>query len=135
VAFTDIVQGNVEGIISRGILYDARRALPTFMLVMCVSALYSSPETRSEVQEYLVSLSRMAAVHVLLLEPVLMFVSLYVMIISFEKQRTTEFMLAMVLVQGLCVVYRSNVYNPVNALLMVSCVLLLSVHVTRLLRS
>jgi hypothetical protein len=77
----------------------------------------------------------MAAVHVLLLEPVLMFVSLYVMIISFEKQRTTEFMLAMVLVQGLCVVYRSNVYNPVNALLMVSCVLLLSVHVTRLLRS
>ena len=41
----------------------------------------------------------MAAVHVLLLEPILMFVSLYVMIISFEKQRT-DFMLAMVLVQG-----------------------------------
>ena len=100
VAFTDIVQGNVEGKISRGILYDARKALPTFLLVMCVSALYSSPETRSEVQEYLASLSRMSAVHVLLLEPILMFVSLYVMIISFEKQRTTEFMLAMVLVQG-----------------------------------
>jgi hypothetical protein len=36
VAFTDIVQGNVEGKISRGILYDARRAVPTFLLVMCV---------------------------------------------------------------------------------------------------
>ena len=71
----------------------------------------------------------------LLLEPILMFMSLYVMIVSFEKQRATDFILSMVLVQGLCIVYRSNSYDPVNGTLIVSCVLLLSVHVTRLLRS
>ena len=135
VAFTDIVQGSVEGSVSRGILYDARRALPTFLLVMCVSALYSSPDTRSSVLEYIGSLSRLATVHVLLLEPVLMFVGLYVMIIAFEKHRSTDFMLAMVLVQGMCVVYRSETYDAVVIALITACVLLLTVHVTRLLRS
>jgi len=139
VAFTDMVQRSVDNQfkskISRGILYDAKRALPTFLLVMCVSALYSSPETRDDVQQYLTSLSRLSTLHVLLLEPILMFMSLYVMIVSFEKQRATDFILSMVLVQGLCIVYRSNSYDPVNGALIVSCVLLLSVHVTRLLRS
>jgi hypothetical protein len=139
VAFTDIVHGNVDNPfnskISRGILYDAKRALPTFLLVMCVSALYSSPETRNDVQEYLRSLSRLSTLHVLLVEPILIFASLYVMIISFEKQRATDFILSMVLVQGLSFVYRDDVYDPINAALMASCVLLLSVHVTRLLRS
>ena len=150
VAFTDTVQRNHDvyadgnqisqtsfnrySKISRGILYDAKRAIPTFLLVMCVSALYSSPETRDDVQEYLRSLSRLSALHVLLLEPILMFVSLYVMIISFEKQRATDFILSMVVVQGLCIVYRTNGYDPVNAALIVCCVLLLSVHVTRLVR-
>ena len=46
VAFTDIVQGNVEGKISRGILYDARKALPTFLLVMCVSAALLKQEVK-----------------------------------------------------------------------------------------
>jgi hypothetical protein len=135
VAFTDIVQGNLEGTVSRGILYDARRALPTFLLVMCVSALYSSPDTRSSVLEYIGGLSRLATVHVLLFEPVLLFVSLYVMIIAFEKQRGTDFMLAMVLVQGVSVVYRSDLYDGAVIALITACVLLLSVHVTRLLRS
>lgn len=139
VAFTDMVQRSVDNQfkskISRGILYDAKRALPTFLLVMCVSALYSSPETRDDVQQYLTSLSRLSTLHVLLLEPILMFMSLYVMIVSFEKQRATDFILSMVLVQGLCIVYGSNSYDPVNGALIVSCVLLLSVHVTRLLRS
>ena len=34
----------------------------------------------------------------------------------------------MVVVQGLCIVYRTNVYDPVNATLMVCCVLLLYIH-------
>jgi hypothetical protein len=135
VAFTDIVQGSVEGRITRGILYDARRALPTFLLVMCVSALYSSPDTRTNVLEYISGLTRLATVHLLLLEPVLLFVGLYVMIIAFEKQRGTDFMLAMTIVQGMCVVYRSETYDAVVIALITACVLLLTVHVTRLLRS
>jgi hypothetical protein len=135
VAFTDIVQGSLEGSVSRGILYDARRALPTFLLVMCVSALYSSPDTRSSVLDYIRGLSRLATVHVLLLEPVLLFVGLYVMIIAFEKQRGADFMIAMVLVQGISVVYRSEMFDAVVIALIIACVLLLSVHVTRLLRS
>jgi hypothetical protein len=135
VAFTDIVQGSLEGSVNRGILYYARRALPTFLLVMCVSALYSSPDTRGSVIEYISGLSRLATVHVLLLEPVLLFASLYVMIVAFEKQRGTDFILAMVLVQGMSIVYRSETYvGPVIALI-TACVLLLSAHVTRLLRS
>jgi hypothetical protein len=98
VVFTDIVHRNndvhvdvnrisqVYRKIRKGILYDVKRTLPTFLLVMCVSVLYISPETRDHVQEYLGSLSRLSALHVLLLETILMFMSLYVMIISFEKQ-------------------------------------------------
>jgi hypothetical protein len=131
VAFTEIAQGST----SKGILYDARRALPTFLLVMCVSALYSSPDSRSSVLEYIGTLSRLATVHLLLIEPVLLFVSIYVMIIAFEKQRSTDFILAMVLVQGMCVVYRSETYDGIAIACIAACVLLLSVHVTRLLRS
>lgn len=134
VAFTDLAAG-ASSSISKGILYDARRALPTFLLVMCVSALYSSPLTRNDALEYIGGLSRLACVHVLLLEPVLIFVSLYVMIIAFEKHRSTDFMLAIVLVQGICLVYRSDTYDAVVIASMTSCVLLLTVHVTRLLRS
>ena len=137
IAFTDMVQGNLQGSVSRGILYDARRALPTFLLFMCVSALYSSPDTRSSVNDYITGLSRLATVHVLLLEPVLLFASLYVMIVAFEKQRCTDFILAMVLVQGFSVVYRTDrtEYDAPVMTLIVACVLLLSAHVTRLLRS
>ena len=137
IAFTDIVQGNLQGSVSRGILYDARRALPTFLLFMSVSALYSSPDTRSSVNDYISGLSRLATVHVLLFEPVLLFASLYVMILAFEKQRCTDFILSMVLVQGTSVVYSTDrtEYDAPVMTLIVACVLLLSAHVTRLLRS
>lgn len=85
--------------------------------------------------EYIGTLSRLATVHLLLIEPVLLFVSIYVMIIAFEKQRSTDFILAMVLVQGICVVYRSETYDGIAIACIAACVLLLSVHVTRLLRS
>lgn len=137
IAFTDIVQGNLQGSVSRGILYDARRALPTFLLFMSVSALYSSPDTRSSVNDYITGLSRLATVHVLLFEPVLLFASLYVMILAFEKQRCTDFILSMVIVQGTSVVYRTDrtQYDAPVLTLIVACVLLLSAHVMRLLRS
>jgi hypothetical protein len=38
---------------SRGILFDSRRALPTFLVVTAVGALYSSPESRLSVVTYI----------------------------------------------------------------------------------
>jgi hypothetical protein len=107
------------------------------LLFMSVSALYSSPDTRSSVNDYITGLSRLATVHVLLFEPVLLFASLYVMILAFEKQRCTDFILSMVIVQGTSVVYRTDrtQYDAPVLTLIVACVLLLSAHVMRLLRS
>jgi hypothetical protein len=73
--------------------------------------------------------------HVLLFKPVLIFISLYVMIIAFEKQRSTDFIFAIVLVQGTCLVYRIDTYDTVVIASIASCVLLLTVHVSLLLCS
>lgn len=130
VAFTGVVNQSA----TKGILYDARRSLPTFLLVMCVSALYSSPETRQSVLAYTAGLSRLALLHLLLIEPVLIFLSIYVMVIALEKQRSTDFTLVMVLVQGVRVAYRSEEYDAVVIAAIAASVLLLSVHVSRLMR-
>jgi hypothetical protein len=130
VAFTGVV--NQSAI--KGILYDARRSIPTFLLVMCVSALYSSPETRQSVLAYTSGLSRLALLHLLLIEPVLIFLSIYVMVIALEKQRSTDFTLVMVLVQGARVAYRSEKYDGAVIAAIAASVLLLSVHVSRLVR-
>jgi hypothetical protein len=131
VAFTGVVDVNA----TKGILYDARRSIPTFLLVMCVSALYSSPETRESVMTYTSTLSRLALLHLLLIEPVLIFLSMYVMVIALEKQRSTDFTVAMVLVQGVRVAYRSEEYDAVAIAAIAASVLLISVHVSRLLRA
>jgi hypothetical protein len=130
VAFTGVVNENA----TKGILYDARRSLPTFLLVMCVSALYSSPETRQSVIAYTSGLSRLALLHLLLIEPVLIFLSMYVMVIALEKQRSTDFTVVMVLVQGVRVAYHSEVYDGVVITAIAASVLLVSVHVSRLVR-
>jgi hypothetical protein len=131
VAFTGVVDVNA----TKGILYDTSRSIPTFLLVMCVSALYSSPETRESVMTYTSSLSRLALLHLLLIEPVLIFLSMYVMVIALEKQRSTDFTVAMVLVQGVRVVYRSEQYDAVAIAAIAASVLLISVHVSRLMRA
>ena len=130
VAFTGVVNQGA----TKGILYDSRRSLPTFLLVMCVSALYSSPETRQSVLAYTAGLSRLALLHLLLIEPVLIFLSIYVMVIALEKQRSTDFTLVMVLVQGARVAYRSEQHDGVALTAIAACVLLVSVHVSRLVR-
>jgi hypothetical protein len=123
-AFTGVVNQGA----TKGILYDARRSLPTFVLVMCVSALYSSPETRENVLAYTSSLSRLALLHLLLIEPVLTFLSIYVMVIALEKQRSTDFTLVMVLVQGnwrktkvSCVKRRRDSYNRATSFVLSQC--------------
>lgn len=131
VAFTGFINQGA----TKGILYDARRSIPTFVLVMCVSALYSSPETRADVLAYTSSLSRLALLHLLLIEPVLIFLSIYVMVIALEKQRSTDFTLVMVLVQGARIAYNSETYDGVVMVAIACSVLLLSFHVSRLMRS
>lgn len=121
--------------VTRGILYDARRSLPTFLLVVTVSALCSSPETRAAVVSYVGGLSRLAAVHLLLLEPVLIFLSLYVMVIALEKQRGMDFSIALVLVEGIYIAYRRETYDALVITTIAASVLLFSVHASHLLRA
>lgn len=121
--------------VTRGILYDARRSLPTFLLVVSVSALCSSPETRAAVASYIGGLSRLATVHLLLLEPVLIFLSMYVMIIALEKQRGVDFAIALVLVEGVYVAYRREAHDALFITTIAASVLLFSVHASHLLRA
>ena len=55
-----------------------------------VGALYSSPESRLTVITYMRGLSRLATAHLLLLEPVLKFVSIYVLVIILERKKATD---------------------------------------------
>jgi hypothetical protein len=121
--------------VTRGILYDSRRSLPTFLLVVSVSALCSSPETRASVVGYVSGLSRLAAVHLLLIEPVLIFLSLYVMIIALERQRGTDLAIVLVLVEGVYTAYRRETNDALVITSIAASVLLFSVHASHLLRA
>jgi len=120
---------------SKGILYDTRRSLPTFLLVVTVSALCCSPETSASVLDYIAGLSRLAAVHLLLVEPVLIFLSLYIMIIALEKQRSTDFGLVLVLVEGVYIAYRRETYDATVITTIAASVLLFAAHAGHLLRA
>jgi len=121
--------------VTRGILYDSRRSLPTFLLVVSVSALCSSPETRAAVLGYVSGLSRVAAVHMLLIEPVLIFVSLYVMIIALEKQRGMDLAIVLVLVEGVYIAYKRETKDALVITTIAASVLLFAVHASHLLRA
>jgi hypothetical protein len=130
VAFT-----GMHDCVSRGILHDARRALPTFALVVMVSALSCAPDTIERVFEYIAALSRLAAVHLLLLEPVLIFLCVYVMVIALEKQRGADLAIALVLVEGVHIAYRSQKYDATVITAIAASVLLFAVHAGHLLRA
>ena len=120
---------------SRGILFDSRRALPTFLLVTAVGALYSSPESRLSVVTYIESLSRMATLHLLLLEPVLKFVSIYVLVIILERKKATDLVLSICFVQGLFLIVLSPAFDVAAITALTGCVVLLAVYTTRLVRA
>jgi len=117
---------------SRGILFDSRRALPTFLLVTAVGALYSSPESRLSVVTYMQGLSRLATVHLLLLEPVLKFVSIYVLVVILERRKATDMVLAICFVQGLFVIVVMPAFDVGAITALSGCAVLLAVHATRL---
>jgi hypothetical protein len=121
--------------VSKGIFYDTRRSLPTFLLVVSVAALCSSPETRTTVTEYVGGLSRLAAVHMLFIEPVLIFMSVYVLVLSVEKKRGEDLTVVLVLVEGAYIAYRRETYDGVVISTIVASVLLLSMHAAHLLRA
>jgi len=128
VAFTGVQN------VSRGILYDTRRSLPTFLLLVTVSALCCSSETCERVFVYMSGLSRLAAVHLLLVEPVLIFLSLYVMIIALEKQRCTDFGIVLSIVEAMYIVYHCDQYDAAIITTIVASVLLFAAHAAHLLR-
>lgn len=121
--------------VSRGILYDTRRSLPTFLLLVTVSALLCSPETCERVFDYIGNLSRLAAVHLLLVEPLLIFLSLYVMIIALERKRCTDFGIVLVLVEGVYIAYHREKYDAAIIATIAASVLLFAAHASHLLRA
>jgi hypothetical protein len=132
----DIVFTGVQNLhVSKGILYDARRSLPTFMLMTTVSELSCASETIGRVFEYIAALSRMAALHLLLVETVLIFLSLYIMIMTLERQRATDLAIALVLVEGVYIDYHCQTYDGTVITTITASVLLFSAHVSLLLRA
>jgi hypothetical protein len=117
---------------SRGILFDSRRGLPTFLLVTAVGALYSSPESRLTVITYMRGLSRLATAHLLLLEPVLKFVSIYVLVIILERKKSTELVLSVCFVQGLFLILVSPAFDLAAITALAGCVVLVAVYTARL---
>ena len=117
---------------SRGILFDSRRGLPTFLLVTAVGALYSSPESRLTVLTYMRGLSRLATAHLLLLEPVLKFVSIYVLVIILERKKSTELVLSVCFVQGLFLILVSPAFDQAAITAVAGCVVLVTVYTARL---
>ena len=97
-----------------------------------VGALYSSPESRLTVSTYIEGLSRLAALHLLLLEPVLKFVSIYVLVLVIERKKSTDLVLALCLVQGLFLITLSPAFDLAAITALAGCVVLLAVYTTRL---
>jgi hypothetical protein len=107
------------------------------MLMTTVSALSCAPETIDSVFEYIAALSRMATLHLLLVEPVLIFLSLYVMIIVLEQQGAKDLAIAiaLVLVEGVYIAYRRETYDATVITTIAASVLLFAAHAGHLLRA
>jgi hypothetical protein len=74
-------------------------------------------------------------VHMLLIEPVLIFLSLYVMIIALERQRGMDLAIVLVLVEGVYIAYQRETNDALVITTIAASVLLFSVHASHLLRA
>ena len=77
-------------------------------------------------------LSRLATLHLLLLEPVLKFVSIYVLVIILERKKATDLVLSICFVQGLFLIVLSPAFDVARITALTGCVVLLAVYTTRL---
>jgi hypothetical protein len=59
--------------------------------------------------------------HLLLVEPVLISLSLYVMIIALENQRSTDFTIVLVLVEGFYIAYHCETYDATVITTITAC--------------
>lgn len=121
-------QGTNYNYSSKGILYDSKRALPTFFLTMTISALYSAPASQQQALMYISQLSRVALFHLLGLEPVTKTFAIYVMIMSLEKRNSTDLVIAIIcaLTTQICIltsIDRLNFY-----LIIVTCTVMCFTH-------
>lgn len=95
----------------QGIYFDSMRAIPTFLLVTVVTGLYSSAETRLEVFMYIQALSRLACVHLLIVQPILKACMLYIFIIQLEKRKSLDSVLAVCAVLGFMHIFKTDQFG------------------------
>ena len=119
-----------------GIYYDTRRAIPMTIMIMCLNGLCVAPDTRIMVWDYISSLSRLATLHLLCIEPILKFLSMYMMIITLERKRAVDFVTSIIVVQAIHVVMqtRHKQYEGHEVGLLVSSASLLGIHITFVIR-
>ena len=119
-----------------GIYYDTRRAIPMTIMIMCLNGLCVAPDTRIMVWDYISSMSRLATLHLLCIEPLLKFLSMYMMIITLERKRAVDFVTSIIVVQAIHVVMqtRNKEYEGHNVGLMISSASLLGMHITFVIR-
>jgi len=105
-------------------------------MIMCLNGLCVAPETRIAVWDYITSLSRLATLHLLCIEPILKFLSMYIMIITLERKRTVDFVTSIIVVQAIHVVMqtRHKQYQGHDVALLVSSASLLGIHITFVIR-
>lgn len=115
---------------SQGITHDSRRAIPTFLLVMSIATLYSTPNTRTDLFIYVKSLSRMASVHLFLVQPLSKFICAYVTILALERQQVTNVTIALVVTQGLSFFKLQPNYDALGISALIVSVLLTTIHAT-----
>ena len=124
---------NLDYIERRGILHDSRRALPTFSLVMIISVLNSSIDTRYDVVMFIYNLSRRATFHLLVLEPMIKFLSLYILIIALERKRHTDLTLSLLITLSFYIV-KENTFNDVAIQALSAGIFLFTIHMVKLLQ-
>lgn len=115
----------------RGIMHDSRRALPTFLLVMIISGLNSSIDTRYDVVMFIYNLTRSATFHLLLLEPMIKFLCLYILIIALERKRHTDLTLSLLITLSFFIV-KENAFNSVAIQALSAGIFLFTLHMVKL---
>ena len=106
------------------------------IIIMCLNGLCVAPDTRIMVWDYITSLSRLATLHLLCIEPVIKFLSMYMMIITLERKRAVDFVTSIIVVQAIYIVTQTRQAQSQghNVGLMVSSASLLGIHITFVIR-
>ena len=111
------------------LVLDARRSVVTFLLISLTFPLYWTRIDINMVQACLGALPHLSVFGILILSPIFKFISIYIMLLSLQKQHALDLILALAAV--LC--FSSAVLNDMDTVLLVRIVItavLLTGHVT-----